>query len=253
MQLPAVVSRWPRRFRHAALALAGSFLLVAPAAESIPKKIDWVSDLRFFESEFPKAHVDPFHALTREHLHQMVSSLVDRASQSTDRQMVAGLMRITSAIGDSHSGIHFIPPNLRFTNVPIGLYLFGDQPGIVESAPEYRDLAGGSILSINGYPAKQLVQHMKSLSEGTNDMTRSAFVVTRLMRPELLFYEGLAKRPDQYDVVVLKDGKTIARTLPAMGRQADGSPLTGGFALPLPIPVQGRTGSAQLRRLCRSG
>jgi len=253
MHRPAAVSRWPRRwsdisssvrrtafsFRNATLALAGSFLLVALTAESVPKKIDWVSDLRFFESEFPKAHVDPFHALTREHLHQMVSSLVDRAPQSTDRQMVAGLMRITSAIGDSHSGIHFIPPNLRFTNVPVGLYLFGDEPGIVESAPEYRDLVGGSVLFINGHPAKQVVQHMKSLSEGTNDMTRSAFVVTRLMRPELLFYEGLAKRPDQYDLVVLKDGRTISRTLSAMGRQADGSPVTGGFSLPLPTPVQG--------------
>jgi hypothetical protein len=60
-------------------------------------------------------------------------------------------------------------------------------------------------------------------------MTRSAFVVTRLIRPELLFYESFAERPDQYEVVVQKDGKTSARTLPVLGRQPDGSPITGGF------------------------
>jgi hypothetical protein len=225
--------------RPAATAIfAGLFLLPAVAAQNVPKKIDWVGDLRFFEAEFPKAHIDPFHTMKREQFHEMVSNLIAIASQSTDRQMVAGLMRITSAIGDSHSGIHSIPANLRFTNVPISLYLFGDQVGIVAGAPEYGDLIGGTVISINGHPVRDVVKHMKLLTEGTNDMTRSAFVVTRLIRPELLFYEGLAERPDQYDLVVQKEGKTIARTLPALGRQPDGSPITGGLSVSTPLPAQ---------------
>ncbi len=224
--------------RQAAIALAASlFLLPALTAQSAQKKIDWAGDLKFFEAEFPKAHVDPFHSLKREHFHQMVSSLIANAPQSTDRQMVAGLMRITAAIGDSHSGIHSIPANLRFAIVPISVYLFGDQLGIVAGAPEYQDLIGGKIVSINGHPVREVVQHMKLLTEGTNDMTRSAFVVTRLIRPELLFYEGLAERPDQYDLVAQKDGKTIARSLTVLGRKPDGSPMTGGLSItPLPIP-----------------
>src|ERR1700720_681725 len=93
---------------------AGLFLLAALTAQTIPKKIDWAGDLKFFEAEFPKAHVDPFHNLKHEHFHLMVSSLIASVPQSTDRQVVAGLMRITAAIGDSHSGIHSIPANLRF-------------------------------------------------------------------------------------------------------------------------------------------
>ena len=225
---------------QAAIALAaGLFLLPVLTAQSITKRIDWAGDLRFFEAEFPKTHVGAFHAITREQFHQMVSNLIARASQSTDRQMVGGLMRITSAIGDSHSGIHSIPADLRFSNVPMGVYLFGDRLGIVAVAPEYRDLIGGNIISINGHPVKQVVQHMKLLTEGTNDMTRSAFVVTRLVRPELLFYEGLAERPDQYDLVIQKDGKIIARTLPVLGREADGSPTTGGFSIFTSLPAPG--------------
>jgi hypothetical protein len=225
---------------QAAIALAaGLFLLPVLTAQSITKRIDWEGDLRFFEAEFPKTHVDAFHAMTREQFHQMISNLMARTSQSTDRQMVADLMRITSAIGDSHSGIHSIPANLRFANVPIGVYVFGDQLGIVAGAPEYKDLIGGNIISINGHSAKEVVQHMKLLTEGTNDMTRSAFVVTRLIRPELLFYEGFAERQDQYDLVVQKDGKTIVRTLPVLGRQPDGSPITGGFSIFTLLPAQG--------------
>jgi hypothetical protein len=70
-------------------------------AQSAPKRIDWVGDLRFFEAEFPEAHVDAFHTLKRDHFHQMVSSLIASAPESADRQVVAGLMRITAAIGDS--------------------------------------------------------------------------------------------------------------------------------------------------------
>jgi hypothetical protein len=76
------------------------------------------------------------------------------------------------------------------------------------------------------------------LSRGKGIMTRSAFVVTRLIRPELLFYEGLAERPDQYDLVAEKDGKTIARSLTVLGRKADGSPITGGLSI-TPLPIQG--------------
>jgi hypothetical protein len=214
-------------------------LLPALTPQIAPKKIDWAGDLAFFEAEFPKAHVEAFHAIKREQFQRMVSSLIAKASQSTDRQMVAGLMRITSAIGDSHSGIHSIPPNLRFAIVPISVYLFGDQLGIIAGAPECSDLIGGTIISINGHPANEVVQHMKQLTEGTNDMTRSAFVVTRLIRPELLFYEGLAERPDQYNLVVQKDGKTIARSLQVLGRQTDGSPMTGGLSVFTPLPAQG--------------
>jgi hypothetical protein len=217
----------------------GLFQLPALTAQSVANRIDWSGDLKFFEVEFPKAHIDAFHAMKRDHFHQMVNSLIARASQSTDRQMVAGLMRITSAIGDSHSGIHSIPANLRFANVPIGVYVFGDQLGIVAGAPEYKDLIGGNIISINGHSVREVVQHMKLLTEGTNDMTRSAFVVTRLIRPELLFYEGFAERRDQYDLVVQKDGKTIARTLPVLGRHPDGSPITGGFSMFTLLPAQG--------------
>ncbi len=224
--------------RQAAIALAaGLFLLPALTAQSVPNKIDWAGDLKFFEAELPKAHVDAFHTLKREQCHQMIRSLIASESQSTDRQVVAGLMRITAAIGDSHSGIHAIPANLRFAIVPISVYLFGDPLGIVAGAPEYQDLIGGNIISINGHPVKEVVQHMKLLTEGTNDMARSAFVVTRLIRPELLFYEGFAERPDQYDLVVQKDGKTIARTLPLLGRKPDGSPMTGGLSI-TPLPVQ---------------
>jgi Peptidase family S41 len=225
--------------RHAAIALTASLLLLPLlTGQSAPKRIDWAGDLRFFEAELPKAHVDAFHSLKRDQFHRMVSTLIASAPHSTDRQVVAGLMRITSAIGDSHSGIHSIPANLRFAIVPISVYLFGDQLGIVAGAPYCQDLIGGKIIFINGHPVKEVVQHMKLLTEGTNDMTRSAFVVTRLIRPELLFYEGLAERPDQYDLVVEKDGKTIARSLTVLGREPDGSPITGGLSIN-PLPLQG--------------
>ena len=209
-------------------------LLVAITAGAAPaekENIDWPGDLKLFEGQAPSAHVDLFHALKRGELHSMIGALFASAPHAPDRQMLAGLMRITSAIGDSHSGIHSIPPGLRFANVPIGVYLFADAPGVVAASPAQQDLLGGTIISINGHSAAEVVQRMKQLTEGTNDMSRSAFVVTRLVRPELLFYEGLAGGPDEYDVVVEKDGRAIVRKLHTLGRKADGSPDTGGLSV----------------------
>jgi hypothetical protein len=226
--------------RHAAIALTASLLLLPLlTGQSAPKRIDWAGDLRFLEAELPKAHVDAFHSLKRDQFHRMVSDLIASAPHSTDRQVVAGLMRITSAIGDSHSGIHSIPANLRFAIVPISVYLFGDQLGIVAGAPYCQDLIGGKIISINGHPVKEVVQHMKLLTEGTNDMTRSAFVVTRLIRPELLFYEGFGRtagpirprcRKGRKNHRPQLDGsRTRARRLADHGRPFNQSVTTTGF------------------------
>jgi hypothetical protein len=199
-------------------------------------KIDWKIDLVFLEKELPKAHLNAFHTLSAEQFHKMVQQLAARTDKATDRQMLAGLMKITAAIGDSHSGIHSLPANLRFSIVPLSLYVFADGLGVIAAAPEYRDLVGARVISINGHASADVIRHMKLLTEGTNDSTRLAFVPTRLVRPELLYYEGLAATPDQYDLVVEKDGQTLKRKLAALGRKPDGSPITGGLSIqPLPV------------------
>jgi len=204
-------------------------------AQDKSSKIDWKSDLIFLERELPKAHLNAFHTMSAEQFHKMVQELAARSDKASDRQMLAGLMKITAAIGDSHSGIHSLPANLRFSVVPLNLYVFADGLGVISASPESRDLVGGRVISINGHPSADLVQRMKLLTEGTNDSTRSAFVPTRLIRPELLFYEGFAAAPDQYEIVVQKDGQTFTRKLTMLGRQPDGSPITGGLSIqPLP-------------------
>jgi hypothetical protein len=224
-------------FRSLIILLVGACLFTAQPVVGQDKsgKIDWQSDLTFLERELPKSHLKAFHTMTREQFHKMVHDLAERAPKATDRQMLAGLMKITAAIGDSHSGIHSIPKNLRFSIVPLSLYVFADGLGVIAAAPEYRDLVGARVISINGHPSADVVRHMKLLTEGTNDSTRSAFVPTRLIRPELLYYEGLAATPDQYELVGKKDGQTLKRKLAVLGRKPDGSPITGGFSIqPLP-------------------
>jgi hypothetical protein len=223
-------------FRSLVIVIIGACLFtVRPVAGQQNGKIDWKSDLTFLERELPKSHLNAFHTMSAAQFHKMVQELAARSGKATDRQMLAGLMKITAAIGDSHSGIHSLPANLRFSIVPINLYVFADGLGVIAAEPEYKDLVGGRVISINGHASADVVRHLKLLTEGTNDSTRLAFVPTRLIRPELLYYEGLAATPDQYDLVVEKDGQTLKRKLAVLGRKADGSPITGGLSIqPLP-------------------
>jgi hypothetical protein len=224
-------------FRSLVIVIIGACLFAARPVVSQEKsdKIDWKSDLTFLEQELPKSHLKAFHTMSAAQFHNMIKELSAGSANATDRQMLAGLMKITAAIGDSHSGIHSIPAKLRFSIVPISLYVFADGLGVIAAAPEYRDLVGARVVSINGHASADVIRHMKLLTEGTNDSTRLAFVPTRLMRPELLYYEGLAATPDQFELLVEKDGKTLTRKLAALGRKADGSPITGGFSIqPLP-------------------
>jgi hypothetical protein len=168
----------------------------------------------------------------------MIRELVNRAGTSSDRQMLAGLMKITAALGDGHTGVHFIPEELRFSIVPIKPYLFEDGLGIQATDGEHADLLGSRIVAINGHPALDVVRTMKLYTEATSDSGRSEYVVTRIVKPELLFYAGLATRPDQFDLELEKDGVRFRTTLPTLGRTNRGGPATGGFSL-RPIPEAG--------------
>lgn len=86
-------------YRRSGLSVSAQVpMFVAPSNE-----LGWKQDLHYMTAEIPRRHVNAFHTLTRAQFDRVVSEL-DSAIPTLDKdQIVVGLMRITTMLGDGHS------------------------------------------------------------------------------------------------------------------------------------------------------
>jgi hypothetical protein len=113
--------------RRSGLAVSAEVpMFVAPSNE-----LGWKQDLHYMTAEIPRRHINAFHTLTRAQFDRVVSEL-DSAIPTLDKdQIVVGLMRITTMLGDGHTRIA-IPPNFHSfsaRSLLVREHLAGDESG----------------------------------------------------------------------------------------------------------------------------
>ena len=75
-------------------------------------ELGWKQDLHYMTAEIPRRHINAFHTLTRAQFDRVVSEL-DSAIPTLDKdQILVGLMRITTMLGNGHTRIAI--PQRRF-------------------------------------------------------------------------------------------------------------------------------------------
>jgi hypothetical protein len=113
----------------------------------------WALDLDFLGSELPKKHKNLFHKISESEFRARVEALKAKLPSLSQDEILAGLMRIVAAVGDSHTTIGYRSQQ----GLPLMLYWFKDGISVLNTTAEYRDILFGKITAIGGKSIEDVV------------------------------------------------------------------------------------------------
>ena len=217
----------PRSIASALVLMVCPMLLAAvPKTEPLRSvtKEEWHADLAYFAKELPKRHLNAFHAVTREQFDRAVKELDAGIAVANDDAIVVGFQRITSMIGDGHTGVH-IPPNWH--RLAIQLQPFGDQWRVMRAPEAMKAVLGTVVTAIDGAPIGDVVKLLTTLTpQDELPALRRLTATQKLHMAEVLHGLGVTKSADEATLTVVADdgakSDVVVRTVPlqAGGQQS---------------------------------
>lgn len=172
--------------------LTALILLSSCASQNTTTQITpaaWRADLRYLAVELPSRHVNAFHTVSRETFASEVARLDAAIPGMNGDQVLVGLIRIVSLIGDGHTHLDLPPSFLRY---PIELQWFGDELHIVAAAAPYHAAVGARVIAIGSTPIRDLMERATQLvPRGENDGRTRLTATMQLTSPEVLHGLGV--------------------------------------------------------------
>jgi hypothetical protein len=169
-----------------------------PAAQLSPDA--WRADLRYLARELPTRHADAFHTVSRETFAGEVARLDAAIPRMTGDEVLVGLMRIVSLIGDGHTHLDLPPSSLRY---PIEMQWFGDELRVVAATAPYREAVGARVLAIGSTPIRDVMERATQLvPRGENDGRTRLIATMQLTSPEVLHGLGVIADPEKAPFVL---------------------------------------------------
>jgi hypothetical protein len=203
-----------------------AFLKDDPRFKSLTAEIDaarmsrtegWRQDLLFVESEVKRMHYQPFRKVSQAQFETELRRLREDVSRLTDNQIIVRLMRVTSLIGDGHTGVFpdFVPEWRQA--VPLQFELFQEGLFVIAADPKYAELVGAKVLRFGGQPAEQVIQAVGPIISRDNQQGVVRSVVSFIRYPQILNALGLVPQSDRMELTVRDaDGKTRSVTVTAI-------------------------------------
>jgi hypothetical protein len=157
-----------------------------------------------------------FSVQARADAHVLIDGLRKQAPAMTDAQFELALGRVAGLADNGHDS--FYPgdgawsPHLR---LPLRLIWFPDAIVVARAAPDYADLLGAQVLSVEGLSPADLLQRLRPLQGGL-DIYRRWQLTWIFHSAEALHALGVAKTDDRLALrLKLKDGTIVERSVVA--------------------------------------
>lgn len=166
----------------------------------------WLEDLEFLAKELPKRHKNAFFSFGKAEWEQRVAGLKERIPKLDDAVIMAELMQLVAALGDSHTMLQ--PPALLKPGVPLRLAVWPDGVRVLGIGKEQAALLGARIVAIEGKPIEQVEALVAKLLAADNAGARRLRLPTLLTRTSLLHALGVSESADslRYELETV-DGK----------------------------------------------
>lgn len=142
----------------------------------------------------------------------------------SDNQVLVRFMEMAALARDGHTSLR--PATNDPDGLPVQFASYGDGIFILGAAPQYKDLIGSKLISIDGHNTEELISAVSKLFGYENSQWIEARAPGYLRKPRCLNGLGLAPSDKQVTVVVEKEGGTRTVTLPADSKNADGNWVT---------------------------
>jgi hypothetical protein len=165
------------------LALALMFPSLLTVAQALPSLTpeQWSQDLRFFANEIRTEHRDPYHLISKAGFDSGIAVLESRIPSMKDYEVMVGLQRLASLIGDGHT---FVDTSNLYRKLPIEVFWFGEDLRVLRAAPEYKKAIGSRIVTIGSTSINEVRRRLQQLiPQGESEwfvMDRSAGLVTEI-------------------------------------------------------------------------
>ena len=156
----------------------------------------WREDVDTLIEQLIAIHPQPFFRFPESEFRRVAAQLEDDLPYLTDDQIIAELARITAML-DGHTYLFLLQPSAGFHLYPIRLFAFDEGVYVVNAAPEYRDLIGQRLLSVNDIPAQSVLDMLAPYSSSDNPFYLRLWLPALLVMPELLQALGVIDALDQ--------------------------------------------------------
>jgi hypothetical protein len=169
-----------RVFANLAIFLMFSSVTVAQAIPSLTPK-QWIQELHHFADEIRTEHRDPYHLISKDRFDSEVATLESRIPLMKDYEVVVGLQRLASLIGD---GDTFVDTSKLYRRLPIEAFWFGENLRVVRASREYQKAIGTKIVKIGPTSINEVQRKLQQLiPQGESEwfvMDRSAGLITQI-------------------------------------------------------------------------
>jgi hypothetical protein len=174
----------------------------------------WHEDLDAFGRELPRRHKNAFHHVSRDSFERALAALDRRLPELSGDEVYFGLRRLTSIVGDGHTGL-FVPTN--FHRYPLALRPFGSDWRVVAAGAEALPLLGGRLVSIGSVPIGEAAARVAGIvAQDENDWFVRGSTPGWLVMAEALHALGLAADTAHATYAVEdSNGRTVSATLTA--------------------------------------
>jgi len=131
------------------------------------RKEKWWNDLDFLAEELPKRHKDLFFKTSKREFKKAVADLRESIDSMTDAEVIIEMARIVAMMGDSHTSIDLLQPEIGFRRFPIRLRWFNDGLFVVKAANG--SSVGRRVVKIGRMRANSIYIKLKQLISHEND------------------------------------------------------------------------------------
>ncbi|HEX8250442.1 MAG TPA: hypothetical protein VF599_19865 [Pyrinomonadaceae bacterium] len=125
-----------------------------------PTKEQWQKDLRYLARELAQRHKNAFHTVSREQFERAVAKLDAAIPSLQEHEILVGLRRITSMVGDAHTALE--PPQ-AFRRYPLTLNWFGGDLRVLRTTAEYKRALGTRVVGIGKLNLAEAVERVNAL------------------------------------------------------------------------------------------
>lgn len=200
-------------------ACIGGLLLPGPSqAQDELTGAEWREDLAVYLADVPRTHVAPYNAIDRETFEAEVAELAARVDRLEAHEIVVGIARITSLLGDGHTRLGLTPNAANgFQQYPILLYWMDGDLVVLGIEQSHAHLLGSRVTRIGGVPAAQALERVAPLIAADNVMGVRDQSGRYLAIPQILHARGLAETTEHARYTFARpDGGTEEVTLTAI-------------------------------------
>lgn len=153
----------------------------------------WIEDLDFMSKRLDSIHPNPYTHIQKEPFLIAMDQLKEKIPVYTDDEVIAGLLRIITLIGDGHTRLH--GNNLTRKWYPVRIEQFSDGYYITACPDKYSKFITSKVIRVNNHPVEEVFTKIMSVVPHDNEYGQRYFLPMFFMMSSVLsglhFSDGL--------------------------------------------------------------